>query len=413
MKINQIIPENIVIDPQELAVLQNKDYTVDVFDKRVIRFFDVLSKQILKNRQINQDTGLTALGFWLRKANVEAIISENNHLSVSVKYKLSPLGIVFHICPANVDTMFLYSLAISLLTGNKNILRISLKTENTGISLLFDMINEILASGEFSILKNYLNIIRYEHDEEVSTYLSLNADARIIWGGDNTVKTFKKFPTKSRTKDIFFPDRTSYSIFKAKAFLNLDIDQKKDVARKFYNDSYIFDQKGCSSPQIIFIYGEDKECETFKAEIYELLMHYASNNYQNDISSLASLKLNHLVNDVFNNGLQIQDIQRENNYVYFVEIDGFSNDISSCGGGYFYIKKINQLLELSEFCGKEAQTISYFGLTADECYEIGKISFGKGIDRIVPIGEALAFEYIWDGFNLIDELCLKKRIKTF
>jgi hypothetical protein len=52
----------------------------------------------------------------------------------------------------------------------------------------------------------------------------------------------------------------------------------------------------------------------------------------------------------------------------------------------------------------------YFGLSKDELDELATLSFGRGIDRIVPIGAALNFDYIWDGYNLFDELCVRKRI---
>jgi hypothetical protein len=29
---------------------------------------------------------------------------------------------------------------------------------------------------------------------------------------------------------------------------------------------------------------------------------------------------------------------------------------------------------------------------------------GRGVDRIVPLGQALTFDYRWDGYNLLQEL---------
>src|SRR5229473_1854189 len=36
-----------------------------------------------------------------------------------------PRGLVFHVPPANVDTIFVYSWALSALAGNRNVVRIS------------------------------------------------------------------------------------------------------------------------------------------------------------------------------------------------------------------------------------------------------------------------------------------------
>ncbi|MEI7595134.1 MAG: acyl-CoA reductase [Bacteroidota bacterium] len=408
--INQIIPEIKNIYPKELLAFANKEYTISVFDKLVIDFFNAISKLILRNSEINSNPALVALGFWLRKGNIDSIAKENEFLLNSKKFKLQPRGIVFHICPANVDTMFLYSLAISLLTGNKNILRLSSKLENNDTTILFNIIRDLINSHEFIGLKEYLNIVKYEHDEEISSYLSENADARIIWGGDNTVNIFKKIKTKNRSKDIFFPNRVSYSVFKAQAFLSIDVEEKKNIVKKFYNDSYVFDQKGCSSPQLIFIKGIPEDCSCFKDELYRLLVEYSSSNYKNDISSLASFKYSNLINDVVVENMHIQNVIKKNNYLYFVEIENESLQLNSCGAGYFYLKNIKDFSEITSFITTTVQTLTYFGLDSNEIESICKNTYGKGIDRIVPIGQALSFEYIWDGYNLLEELCLRRRI---
>jgi len=132
-----------------------------------------------------------ALGFWLRKSHLTEIINQNQHLLGNNKVRISPSGTVFHICPSNVDTMFLYSLAISLLAGNKNILRISQRVSDPLLDLIFDLINEVINRDEFIHLQDYLSIVTYGHDEEINSYFSQIADVRIIWGGDNTINTLK------------------------------------------------------------------------------------------------------------------------------------------------------------------------------------------------------------------------------
>ena len=33
------------------------------------------------------------------------------------------------------------------------------------------------------------------------------------------------------------------------------------------------------------------------------------------------------------------------------------------------------------------------------------------LDRVVPIGEALAFDVVWDGFHLIDDVLRRVRVR--
>jgi hypothetical protein len=46
-------------------------------------------------------------------------------------------------------------------------------------------------------------------------------------------------------------------------------------------------------------------------------------------------------------------------------------------------------------------------LNESELKTIIEFANGESIDRIVKIGNALNFDYIWDGYNLFDELSKK------
>ena len=50
-----------------------------------------------------------------------------------------------------------------------------------------------------------------------------------------------------------------------------------------------------------------------------------------------------------------------------------------------------------------AQTVSHFGFTKDELTGFASALGGRGVDRIVPFGSALAFSAIWDGYDLLAE----------
>ena len=81
--------------------------------------------------------------------------------------------------------------------------------------------------------------------------LSLICDGRMIWGGNETVRYFKKISTEPHTKDIFFYDRYSICIIQSEFLINISKMQMKTVAKNFFNDTYLVDQAACSSPIII------------------------------------------------------------------------------------------------------------------------------------------------------------------
>jgi len=410
MNIKQHIPfynENLSIE--ELNNIKYISYQVLPFSDIVVNFLHKISTKIFNNSILKREASFTSLAFWLRQSNIKRIIEENHYLIDNKNYSLNPLGIVFHVCPSNVDTMFIYSGVISLLSGNKNIIKISSRSITLELEELFKIINSILEIEEFKILNDYFKVISYEHDRELNEYFSRIANARVIWGGNQTVDLFKSYFTNTRCKDICFPNRISYSIFNSKEFLLLDLDKKKEVVKRFYSDYNLYDQKACSSPNTIFILGNYYDNNGFLEEFHIILDNIARKNYlsKTNLDYIVTLKLNQLAEDAINN--DVVNI-KDDNIVTFVKIDNIPKN-HSCGAGYFYIKQIDNLLQMQPYINNSVQTLSYFGLNNKQLQDIKQLSFGIGIDRIVPIGTALEFDYIWDGYNLFEELTSKKVLK--
>ena len=350
------------------------------------------------------------MGFWLRKTNLLKLKQENQHLFENDIFNTSPLGKVFHICPANVDTMFIYSLTVSVLMGNKNLLRVSSRMDSTHVTMLFEIINNTIQQDKYTVFKDYINIISYPHCNEISTNISENVNARVIWGGDKTIKSFKGYDSAPRTKDIVFADRVSMLCIDCKEYVNLKNDNLNVFLRSFFNDSYTFDQMGCSSPQTIYFIGSKNEFKVCIKKFQKEVSAYIEQHYVNDISSLASLKLNRMVDDSIS---KILVSQVGNNYLKLIELNSDIDEskLHGCGGGYFYIKHIESAKVLIGLNNSKVQTISYFGISYVDLRILIDLSNGEGIDRIVPIGQALNFNYIWDGYNLFDELSKKVFLK--
>jgi len=410
MNVQLLSPENKTIELQCIPVFNGNEYMVRAFDERTIHFFDTLAKKILAHPGINRLPEMVALAFWIRKANLNSIKEENNYLFKQTHVQLSPLGKIFHVCPANVDTMFVYSLAVSVLMGNKNVLRISERMDAPQIQIVFQLLNELLVQPEFELFQSYINLISYGHNDSISSYLSQKSNARIIWGGDATINTFRDFKPAPRTRDIIFADRVSAAVIDCNYFNGINESDKDFFAKKFFNDAYTFDQKGCSSPQTVYFIGDKIAFDNCLYQLAGRLSEISKGKYETDISSLASLKLNQMVDDT------LADIITEkvgDNYSTFalLDKDNIDKNLHSCGGGYFYAKQLLNIGELKEMISVKMQTITYCGLNENQLEALKEMAQGEGIDRIVPIGEALNFHYIWDGYNLLESLSRKVFIK--
>lgn len=405
MNLKQITPFNISTkNVAELACFVDTDFPLKYFDENTVTFLNIISLKILKNAELRSLPAFVALAYWLRKANIETLRdSAYEFIGNNQTIIRQPVGVVFHVCPSNVDTIFLYSLAISLLAGNKNVLRVSTRMESNALNILFSIINHTIQTTDGIIFIPYITVVAYGHNEAINSYLSSNADARIIWGGDKTVALFKSFATRPRCRDIAFPDRLSFSIIKAECMVQSDDATLKETCRLLYNDAYVFDQLGCSSPQVIFFLGND-EMNQIAAEILYAGVHYwASEKYSSDAAALASLKLNQLANDAIEG--KIASSKRETNLLVFASLkDEALSNLHSCGGGYFYTKNIQEISQLASFISKKIQTAGYYGFDEKELHSLSQMAAGKGLDRIVPIGQALAFNNYWDGYHLLNQL---------
>jgi hypothetical protein len=402
--IQQFVPERRPLGLEEITS-EEHSYPLAFFDERTLLFFQQLSNELIRHSQFQRNPEIVSLSFWLRKASLELIRKQNAHLVSTPSVFASPMGMVFHVCPANVDTMFVYSICISVLAGNKNVIRIS-SDINPETDHLLESLNRVLLRDEHQLMRSYIRIINYPHDDEISNALSLLADARVIWGGDKTVETFKKFSTKPRCKDIVFPNRISYSLLDMKAFVSMAEKQQSEWIRAFYNDTYVFNQKGCSSPQLLFLMNSDERKE---AAFYQALLSHVKQKYETDIASLASLKYNSLIGDIVTG--KTRSAIASDNFVYLVQL-GEKNELpENCGGGYFYFTRIQQPADILPFIHSSSQTLTYLGLSSSQLDELNLLLRGKGIDRIVEPGNALKFNNYWDGYNLLDELTRKRYIE--
>jgi len=410
MNVTLLTPYKSVLHVRDLPAFTTQAYILHPFDELTLLFLDTYAKLILSDKSINRFPEIAALGFWLRRSNLNKIKSENPHLFENKLFISAPLGKVLHICPANVDTMFFYSFTISILAGNRNILRLSNRMDAPHMMTLFSLLNQLLSEERFSVLQSYINIISYGHEDNISEFLSQNVNARMIWGGDNTIKVFKRFNTAPRTKDIVFADRISLLCINCASYLTLNAKELDKFADLFFNDAYTFDQMGCSSPQTIYLLGNDDEYTRCADTMQGHLKKYIENNYEAEIETLASLKLNRAVDDIIDERI---NKKFGDNYCTFVQLkDGRDDELfHSCGGGYFYLKHIKIIRELRSIITAKLQTVSYFGLSDDDLNQLQLLANNEGIDRIVPLGMALNFNYIWDGYNLLDELSKKVFIR--
>lgn len=363
------------------------------FDDSVVDFLNMLSKILMKSREAKAYPDVITLGFWMRKSSVLALKERFETEGSDIKIGR---GVAFHIAPSNVPVNYAYSLLTGLLTGNANVVRIPSK-DFPQVSIINKAINEALE--KFQDMKPYICLVRYGRDPKINALFSALADTRIIWGGDNTIAEIRKSPLGPRAGEIAFADRYSLAVIDSEKYL--EVSDKERLAEEFYNDTYLSDQNACTSPRLVVWLGAKKEeaKELFWKYEHDLVM----KKYQfQSIMGINKLTSSYLV-AVAQEGVHVE--QREDNYIVRVNVPEVNPELMQLkdNSGYFFEYDCDDILEIRDFCNNaHCQTIGFLG-EKDTIMPL-LVSGIKGVDRVVPIGKTMDFDFIWDGYNLVERL---------
>ena len=128
-------------------------------------------------------------------------------------------GIILHIAPSNVPMIFAIS-CFWIAIRNSNVVRLPSR-KFIQIKIFYEIKKKIIQIKKYQNFKKKILLVNYSKSNIISSELSKYVDARIIWGGDETVMQFKKFETLPRCIDVNFPNRYSISLLKTAAIKRL------------------------------------------------------------------------------------------------------------------------------------------------------------------------------------------------
>ena len=81
------------------------------------------------------------------------------------------------------------------------------------------------------------------------------------------------------------------------------------------------------------------------------------------------------------------------------------------GAGMLYDVELKDISEIEKFLDRTTQTITHIGLSESEIDSLKNIMSKYGGYRLVPVGEALNFSYLWDGIDLISHMTRKISVR--
>ena len=393
-----------LVGSEEVIKASSDTPALPMFSDKAVNFLAELSKELLAIPGIRSHLDVMSYAYWIRKASLEQTRKEFVRDDV---IKIGR-GVAYHIAPSNVPVNFAVSMTSSLLAGNISIIRVSNK-EFEEVDIICSAMNRVMDRAEFSDMKNYICIVRYEHSDEITAYLSSICDIRIIWGGNRTIEQIRRYPIPPRAIEMCFADRHSVAVIDAAEYLKAAADPEKgeeftaDIAKKFYTDTYYSDQNACSSPRIVVWLNTDADVDKAKKLFWEALNKEVSEKYE--LQPIQAVDKLSMVTELSMKKTGIH-LTRENNKLFIVDVDELTSDVMDykMSGGYFFQYNAGSLDEIVPIMGKMCQTVAVFGIDKRSVVDFVLQKGVRGIDRVVDIGDTMGLEFTWDGFRMIEAM---------
>ena len=181
-------------------------------------------------------------------------------------------------------------------------------------------------------------------------------------------------------------------------------EDKDRIASDFYNDTYLSDQNACTSPRVV-IWTRCKKDEA-KSLFWKALHELALKKYVfQPVQGVDKLTNTYLAGVAYE-GLSL--IKSEDNLLLRIKVPKLDPELMDYRGnsGFFYEYDCDDIMEVRDFCDNtHCQTIGYIG--DPKMFDTLLASGIRGVDRVVPVGHTMDFDFVWDGYDLLGELTRK------
>lgn len=369
------------------------------FNSEILNFFQELSKELTgSSRTSERSADAIAFGYWLRPSNLLAMQNHFQSVQVITSTQRVPAGVVFHIAPSNVEVLFAYSWAVATLCGCVSNVRVS--TKHT--SFTEDLIGTIeKITTKCGLVPRWSFFSAPKDEIDTTAELARTCDSIVIWGGDQTVSNIRKLPRKPDSTEVVFPDRESISVINCAVFDRSTDDELLALASSLSRDIASFGQQACSSPKLLCWVGGTPSRQK-RVWFFERLGALIGERGFSPTSSEVMARTSYVHRLAANEGSRVK-LALFHSLQVLESVDGVVPRLNHPGCGLIIEQTLPSLSDLELFLKPGDQTISQFGYSPKE-WALPISEWGtQAPKRIVPIGAALDFHFIWDGHDLIQE----------
>jgi hypothetical protein len=370
----------------------------------VIAVFESWAKK-LHARQLDDAPGIPFLRMWLRRGTLEPIIARELgpnglcggwHEHGRAQSRAFPLGIVGHWPAGNVEIQPILSMTCALLGGNAALMRVP-----NGLVEFTERVMEILVESDpGEVLTQRIFMAAFEHDRrDLHEAMAKVVDGAMIWGGEEAVLQIRSLPFPHWAKVAVFGPRISVAAMDAATWGDPQV--QDSWCRRIARDVWQFDQQACSSPQVLFL---EKKVGQAPAQFLEALrrafeIENAAHPRNAIAGALTSAICHARASWLFQDTAHKAIFPEGPDWTLLV---GRGSDVPQpVQGKTLAVLEVDDLKDaVSKFDGN-VQTLGLGMAHRDKEAELALMAGGRGVDRIVKLGQMHVFGSPWDGVDLI------------
>jgi hypothetical protein len=294
-----------------------------------------------------------------------------------------------------------------LLCGNKNVIRLSSRSGgSTGI-----LIAKIRSIAEAFPQQNArFQLVQCSYQNPQLTALIAEVDGRVLWGSDQAIQAQRQLVMPAHARELSFGHKFSLCLFGAEALLQADDAAFQQLLQLFYRDQLTFSQQGCSSAKAVLWLGDSPQVQQAQQRVWpaftELVTQKQPLNASEQYQALANAQQLIMNNDSQLTLTQQQTISR----IAVAQLEPMFTNLHQ-GCGLFLELALADLQRLNPMLTQAHQTLTVWGVEQSQLKNWLN-TVHTGLDRIMPVGQALSFSPDWDGVNLIEQFS-RKVVCTF
>jgi hypothetical protein len=240
---------------------RNRPLLASVPVRHVIAVLDDFAARVLDDEAARRIEGIAYLSSWLKARNLETLLERNVGQRIDILdgfvpadrgfIAAKPRGIVAMWMAGNVPTLPFFSLAPALLAKCACVVKLPGSDFDSARALV-----KVLAASSSPHLSgrdllDHVAFVWFDRREHaIAAELSRRADARVVWGGRDAVEAVRKLPQPEHGVELVFGPRYSIAVIDR---ARLEGDHVDGLFAAITRDIAAFDQRACSSPQMIFV----------------------------------------------------------------------------------------------------------------------------------------------------------------